>query len=88
MHKFLHGRNACGLGLLFFHTHRDKEMHMGTDSSTNFPPAGEPKEDPTKTLGKSMEELTDEADKHLSEKEKKSGGSIKHAPPGRSDIIP
>jgi hypothetical protein len=35
-----------------------------------------------------MEELTDEADKHLSEKEKKSGGSIKHAPPGRSDIIP
>jgi hypothetical protein len=35
-----------------------------------------------------MQELTDEADKNLSEKEKKSGESIKHAPPGRSDIVP
>jgi hypothetical protein len=35
-----------------------------------------------------MQELTDEADKRLSEKEKKSGESIKHAPPGRSDIVP
>lgn len=61
---------------------------MGSDSSTNFPPAGQPKEDPQKTLGRSMQELTDEADKHLSEKEKKSGESIKHAPPGRSDIVP
>lgn len=68
--------------------YQQKEMQMGNDSSTNFPPAGQPKEDPKKTLGKSMQELTDEADKHLSEKEKKSGESIKHVPPGRSDIIP
>lgn len=61
---------------------------MGSDSSTNFPPAAQPKEDPKKTLGKSMQELTDEADKNLSEKEKQSGESIKHAPPGRSDIVP
>ena len=61
---------------------------MGSDSSTNFPPAGEPKQDPKKTLGKTMEQLTDEADKHLSEKEKKSGESIKHATPGKSDILP
>jgi hypothetical protein len=53
---------------------------MGTDNSrTEFPPAGEPKEDPKQTLGKTMEEL---------KKEKKSGESIKHAPPGRSDIVP
>jgi hypothetical protein len=35
-----------------------------------------------------MQELTDEADKHLSEKEKKSDESINRAPPGRSDIVP
>jgi hypothetical protein len=63
-------------------------MQMGSDSSTNFPPAGQPKQDPKQTLGKTMQELTDEADKHLSDKEKKSGESIKHAPPGRSDIVP
>jgi hypothetical protein len=40
------------------------------------------------TLGKTMEQLTDEADEHLSEKEKKSGESIKHATPGKSDILP
>ncbi|GEC14233.1 hypothetical protein [Nitrobacter winogradskyi] len=61
---------------------------MGSDTSSNFPPAAQPKQDPQKTLGKTMQELTDEADKHLSEKEKKSGESIKHAPPGRSDIVP
>jgi hypothetical protein len=62
---------------------------MRNDSSrTEFPPAAEPKDDPKQTLGKTMEELTNEADQHLSEKEKKSGGSIKHAPPGRSDIVP
>jgi hypothetical protein len=57
-------------------------------SRTEFPPAGEPKQDPMETLGKTMEQLTDEADKHLSEKEKKSGESIKHATPGKSDILP
>jgi hypothetical protein len=55
---------------------------------TEFPPAGEPKDDPKETLGKTMQELTDEAEKHLSEKEKKSGESIKHATPGKSDILP
>jgi hypothetical protein len=63
-------------------------MQMGNSSRTEFPPAGEPKVNPKETLGKTMEELTDEADKHLSEKAKKSGESIKHAPPGRSDIVP
>ena len=61
---------------------------MGSDGRTEFPPAGQPKDDPKKTLGKTMQELTDEADKHLSEKGKKSGESIKHAAPGRSDIVP
>ena len=57
-------------------------------SRTEFPPAGEPKDDPKETLGKTMEQLTDEAEKHLSEKDKKSGESIKHATPGKSDILP
>jgi hypothetical protein len=55
---------------------------------TEFPPAGQPKDDPKETLGKTMQELTDEAEKHLSQKDKKSGESVKHAPPGRSDIVP
>jgi len=63
-------------------------MHMGNDSSTNFPPAGQPKEDPKKTLGKTMEELTKEKEKELDEKMKNSDGSIKYAKPGRSDILP
>lgn len=50
---------------------------MRNDSSrTEFPPAAEPKVDPMQTLGKTMEELTDEADRYLSEKEKQSGGPI------------
>jgi ribosome recycling factor len=61
---------------------------MGNDSSTNFPPAGQPKQDPKQTLGKTMQELTDEAAKELDEKTKKSEGSIKYAKPGKSDILP
>jgi hypothetical protein len=61
---------------------------MGNDSSTNFPPAGEPKEDPKKTLGKTMQELTEDAEKELDEKVKKSDGSIKYAKPGKSEILP
>ena len=59
-----------------------------SDSSTNFPPAGQPKEDPKQTLGKTMQELIDEKGKELDEKMKKSDGSIKYAKPGRSDILP
>ena len=62
---------------------------MSSDSSyTNFPPAGQPKEDPKKTLGKTMQELQEEQGKELDEKMKKNDGSIKYAKPGRSDILP
>jgi hypothetical protein len=62
---------------------------MRSDTSTNFPPAGQPKEDPKKMLGKTMQELTDEKDKELAAKEKKGGDeNIKHAKPGKSDILP
>lgn len=58
-------------------------------SETNFPPAGEPKGDPKKTTGKTMEQLTEEKRKEMDEKIKKGGDeNIKYAPPGRSDIIP
>jgi hypothetical protein len=64
-----------------------KEISMG--SETNFPPAGEPKGDPKKTTGKTMEQLTEEKRKEMDEKIKKGGDeNIKYAPPGRSDIIP
>jgi hypothetical protein len=46
---------------------------MGSDSSTNFPPAGQPKEDPKKTTGKTMEELTQEKRKELDEKVENGG---------------
>ena len=60
------------------------EMNMSdspnmSDSHTEFPPAGEPKDDPMKTLGKTMQELTDEAERELEEKQKKGGGSIRYA---------
>ena len=42
-----------------------------SDSSTNFPPAGQPKEDPKQTLGKTMQELIDEKGQELDEKMKK-----------------
>ena len=34
---------------------------------TDFPPAGQPKDDPKKTTGKTMQELTDEKRKELDE---------------------
>ena len=45
-----------------------KDILMGNDSSTNFPPGGQPKDDPKKTTGKTMQELTDEKRKELDEK--------------------
>jgi hypothetical protein len=64
-------------------------MTNDSDSSTNFPPAGEPKQDPKKTLGKSMEQLGEEADKKMAEKIKKGGDeNIKYAKPGKNDILP
>ena len=51
-----------------------------SDSHTEFPLAGEPKDDPTKTLGKTMQkELTDEAERELEEKKRKGDGSIRYA---------
>jgi hypothetical protein len=62
---------------------------MGSDSRTEFPPAGQPKDDPKKTLGKTMQELTEEKRKELDEKIEAHGNeNIKYAPPGRSDIVP
>jgi hypothetical protein len=62
---------------------------MGSDSRTEFPPAGQPKDDPKKTLGKTMQELTEEKRKELDEKIEAHGDeNIQYAPPGRSDIVP
>ena len=43
-------RNSSRAHLLSSQAQR-KDFHMGNDRSTNFPPAGEPKQDPKKTLG-------------------------------------
>lgn len=62
---------------------------MGSNSSTNFPPGGQPMQDPKETLGKTMQELTDEADRELTAKEKKGGNAnIKYVKPGKTDILP
>jgi hypothetical protein len=42
---------------------------MGGD--TNFPPGGQPKQDPKKTTGKTMEELEREKEKELADKDKR-----------------
>jgi hypothetical protein len=64
-----------------------KETIMG--SRTEFPPAGQPKDDPKKTHGKTMKQLTEEKRKEMDEKIKAHGDeNIKYAPPGRSDIVP
>lgn len=58
-------------------------------SETNFPPGGQPKVDPKKTHGKTLEELTEEKWKEMEEKIEAHGDeNIKYAPPGRSDIVP
>lgn len=56
---------------------------------TEHPPGGQPKDDPKKTHGKTMLEMTEEADKEMAEKIKKGGDeNIKYATPGKSDIVP
>jgi hypothetical protein len=67
----------------------DNSDNSSRAAATNFPPAGEPKQDPKKTLGKTMEQLTEEADKEMAEKIEKGGDeNIKYAKPGKSDILP
>jgi hypothetical protein len=50
---------------------------MMGNHSTDFPPAGEPKEDPKKTTGKTMDELEREKEKELADKDKRGDPPIR-----------